>query len=91
MARLAAAGKGRLEDRVLRIEAGKAEHADNADTGDRQRAGHHRPEGERDVFPQAAIIAHVLLVVHRVDHRAAPRNSSALKKAWVNRWNIAAP
>ena len=21
----------------------------------------------------------------------APRNSSALKKAWVNRWNIAAP
>ena len=42
-------------------------------------------------FAEAAHLAHVLLVVHRVDHRAGARNSSALKKAWVKRWNIAPP
>jgi len=75
LADLGAAGKGDLDDRVLGIETGKAAQPDDTDASDRQRSGHHRPEGQRDFFPQA---------------EPAPRNRSALKKAWVNRWNIAA-
>src|SRR3546814_1188389 len=62
--------EGRLDDRVLRIEAGKAEHADDADSGDGERARRHRPEGERNVPAKPAVKAHVLLVMHRVDDRA---------------------
>src|SRR3546814_9552651 len=54
----AAARERRLEDAVLRIEAGKARDARDADAGDRQRAEHHRPIGDRDLFPQIAVIAH---------------------------------
>ena len=39
---------------------------------------------------QAAHLAHVLLVMHADDHEPAARNSSALKKACVIRWKIAA-
>src|SRR3546814_7139793 len=42
----AAARERRLEDAVLRIEAGKARDARDADAGDRQRAEHHRPRSE---------------------------------------------
>ena len=38
----------------------------------------------------AAHLAHVLLVLQAWITEPAPRNSSALKKAWVIRWNIAA-
>ena len=41
-------------------------------------------------FAQAAHLAHVLLVMHGVMTKPAARNSSALKKAWVKRWNMAA-
>src|SRR3546814_15498407 len=44
----AAARERRLEDAVLRLEAGKARDARDADAGDRQRAEHHRPIGARD-------------------------------------------
>ena len=46
-----------------------------------------RDRRHRDLPPQAAVLRHFLLVVGRVDHRPEPRNSSALKNAWVIRWN----
>src|SRR3546814_9602584 len=58
IARLPARREGRLDDRVLRIEAGKAEHADDADSGDGERARRHRPEGERNVPAKPAVKAH---------------------------------
>src|SRR4029079_19761202 len=39
-----------LEDCVLRPEAGEPEALD-ADPGDRERADHHYPEGDRDLLP----------------------------------------
>src|SRR3546814_4455713 len=57
----------RLDDRILRIETGKSEHAHHANAGDGERSRHHRPEGQRDMFPERAIITHVLFMVHRVD------------------------
>src|SRR5205085_11429221 len=69
-ARGLAAGEGRLEDRILGPEAGEARDAGNADAGDRQRADDHHPEGEGDVLTEAAVITHVLLVVHGVDDAA---------------------
>src|SRR3546814_11829224 len=51
-----AAGEGRLDDGVLRIEAGEAEDADDTDAGDCERDGHHGPEGKRDGIPEAAEI-----------------------------------
>ena len=41
---------------------------------------HHRPEGDRDLLPQAAVEAHVLLVVHRVDHRARAQEQQRLEE-----------
>ena len=35
---------------------------EHADAGDRQRAGHHCPEGQRDLLPQRAVVPHVLFV-----------------------------
>src|SRR5690606_1585604 len=62
---------GALQDRILREEAGKAEiGARNADAGDGERAEQHRPESDGNRFPQAAIIAHVLLMMHGMDDRA---------------------
>ena len=48
-------------------KAGEANRGErNADAGQRQRADHHHPEGERDLVAQPAHRAHVLLVMHRV-------------------------
>src|SRR3546814_1083640 len=77
IARLPARREGRLDDRVLRIEAGKAEHADDADSGDGERARRHRPEGERKVTAKTAVKAHVLLVMHRVDDRACAQEQQS--------------
>ena len=52
----------------------------DADAGQGQRAdGHHR-EGEGDVLAQAAHVAHVLLVMHRVDHRAGAQKQQGLEE-----------
>src|SRR3546814_19776148 len=75
---LPARREGRLDDRVLRIEAGKAEHADDADSGDGERARRHRPEGERKVPAKPAVKAHVLHVLHRVDDRACAQEKQRL-------------
>src|SRR3546814_8045460 len=50
------------------------------DAGDRQRAEHHRPIGDRDRFPQIAVIAHVLFVVHRMDDRTSPEEQQCLEE-----------
>ena len=81
--------EGGLDDRVLRHEPGKADRREwNADGAQRQRADHHHPESDRHLLSEPAHRAHVLLVMHRGDHRAAQRNNSALKKAWVKRWKM---
>ena len=79
-ARHRAAGPGALEDRVLRPEAGEADPRDTADAGDRQRADDHHPEGDRDLLPQRAVVTHVLLVVHRVDHAARAEEQQRLEE-----------
>src|SRR3546814_16898951 len=53
----AARGIGRLENAVLRIEAGKAEHARDSTAVDRQRPRHHPPIAKRALFPPLPIIA----------------------------------
>ena len=62
-----------LDDRVFRQEAGETDMRQrNADTGDRQRANHHGGKSIGDLFAQAAVVGHVLLVVHRMDDRPRP-------------------
>jgi hypothetical protein len=88
--RRAPAFEGRLDDRVLGVEAGEAQVGEgDAQAGDGDGADGHGDEGHRQVLHQAAVAAHVLLVDMAWITEPAPRNSSALKKAWVNRWNIA--
>ena len=77
---LTAARKGCFDDRILRIETGKPEHAEDADTRYCQGARQHRVEGIRDMFPKAAIIAHVLFMVHRMDHRPGAKEQQRLKE-----------
>jgi hypothetical protein len=48
----------------------------NAHAGDGQGADHHRPEGHGQLVAQAAVIAHVLLVVHPVDHRTRAQGTA---------------
>jgi hypothetical protein len=74
------AGKRALDNRVFRIETGKAADADYANSGNRQRACHHCPEGQRDRFTQAAIITHVLLVMHRVNDRTGAQEEQSLEE-----------
>ena len=72
---------GALDDRVLRQEPGEADVGQrDADAGDRQRADQHRPEGLGDLVPQPAVVAHVLLVVHRGDHRAGAEEQHRLEE-----------
>ena len=76
-----AAGKRTLEDRILRVKPCEPEHARDADPGDRQRPRDHGPEGNRDLFTQRPIIAHVLLMVHRVDHRSRAEKQQRLEES----------
>ena len=58
--------------------------------GHRQGADDERRRRDRELRPQAAELVDLLLL-SRVDHGAAARNSSALKNACANRYSIAAP
>ena len=49
-----------------------------------------RDPGNRHVLAQATHVANVLIVMHADDHGTGPRNSRALKKAWVIRRKMAA-
>ncbi len=40
----------------------------NTNTGDGQRANHHRPEGFGKFILKTTVIAHVLFVMHAMDH-----------------------
>ena len=72
---------GHLNHRVFRQEAGKAIIGQrDAHPGDRQRADHHGPEGQRDFLPQTAIVAHVLLMVGRMDDRTCPKEQHGLEE-----------
>src|SRR3546814_13545773 len=63
-----AAGEGRLDDGVLRTDAGEAEDADDTAAGESASCGLHGPAGQRDGFPAAAGETHVVLVEHSMDH-----------------------
>ena len=66
--------------------------ARNADAGQRQRADDHQPVGGGDhVLEPAHLAACPARRASAWMTEPAPRNSSALKKAWVKRWKIAAP
>ena len=76
---------GEREDSVLAEEAAETGEAD-----ERERADQESEERDRQPFGEPAHPPDVLLVMQHVDDRAGPRKSSALKAAWVKRWNIAA-
>ena len=95
MPTVAVGAERRLEDHILGIEAGEADavaHDERDADADSARVPIHiSDEGLRRLLLHAAHLAHVLLVgAWQWMTEPEPRNSSALKKAWVIRWNIAA-
>ena len=66
---------GRFDDRILREIAGRQREA-----GQRQRADGHHGRRERDLLAQAAHVADVLLVVHRVDDGARAQEQQRLEE-----------
>ena len=76
-----AAHEGAFDHGVLRQESGEADMRQrNADAGDRQRADHHRPEGQRDLLAKAPVVPHVLLLVHCMDHRTGAQEQHRLEE-----------
>ena len=71
---------GRLDDRVLGIEAGETAQTRDAQAGDRDGADRHDHEGHRQVLRQVAVAAHVLLVGHGVDHRSGAQEQQGLEE-----------
>ena len=68
LAKPATKGKGAFHHCVLGEEPGEAEIGGrDTDPGDRQRPNHHCPERVGDLLPKAAIVPHVLLMMHRMD------------------------
>ena len=74
----------RFDDAVLGVEAREERRADQ-----RQRTQQGRDPGDGHVLAHATHPADVLVVVHAMMTEPAPRNSKALKKACVIRWNTA--
>ena len=76
--------EGRLEDRILGMEAGKpnamTQDERHADAGQRQGTDPHQDEGLRRLLLHAAHLAHVLLVVQGVDHRARTEKQQRLEE-----------
>ena len=70
----------RLENQVLGIEAGEAEHEGDADSGQRQRADPHQDVGRLHPAPEAAHAPHVLLVGHAVDDGAGTEEQQRLEE-----------
>ena len=70
-----AVGEGEQQDLVLRPEPGERRHA-----GDRQPADDERHGGDRQQAVEQPHPAHVLLVVHAVDHRAGPEEQQRLEE-----------
>ena len=64
-----------FDDRIFGEEAGEWREA-----GVRQCADQHRNVGDRQVFAQPAHFAHVLLVVHRHDHRPRAQEQYRFEK-----------
>jgi hypothetical protein len=63
---------------VLGEEAGGADQVPGMPTPvSAMRADDHHPVGHRDLLPQAAHAAHVLLVGDRMDHRAGAKEQAA--------------
>jgi hypothetical protein len=67
--------EGLLEDRILRIVAGE-----EGDAGQRQAADPHHRIGDRDLGPDAAHPADVLLVRHRMDDAAGTKEEQGLEE-----------
>ena len=83
--RARAACEGRLDDRVFRHETREADReADveqrDTDAGDGQRADHHGPEGFWQLVFQAAVVPHVLLMVHGGDDRPRAKEQHCLEE-----------
>ena len=67
--------KASVEDLVLAEEAGERRKA-----GDGEDRRGHGPEGDGDVFAQAAHVAHVLLAAERVDDGAGGEEEQRLEE-----------
>ena len=77
----ACAGPCAFDHSVLREEARKSVIGErNTNTCDGQCTDHHCPEGIWDFLTQTAVVAHVLFVVHRVDHRSRAKEQHRLEK-----------
>ena len=75
------AGPCAFDDCVFRQKPSKADIGKrNANTGDGQRADHHRPIGVGQLFAQPAVIAHVLLVMHPMDDRTRAQKQHRFEK-----------
>ncbi len=72
----AALGERRLDDLVLGEEAGQPREADDGEVAEAE-----GDEGDRHVLAQAAVLAHVDLVVHAVHDRAGTEEQPGLEEA----------
>ncbi len=70
-----------FDDGVLRVEAGEAAEAGNAETDQREGADRHHRPGDRHRFADAAHVAHVLLVMQAVDDRARAEEEQRLEES----------
>ena len=72
---------GAFDDGIFRQEACKADvRQRNTNAGDGKGTDHHRPEGIGDFLAQTAVVHHVLLVVHRVDHGPCTKEQHRFEK-----------